>query len=56
MERFGSTTCNTLLERFGTQDDWAKCKSMSAEAAGILWEIVQEKGNETASPVPDDHS
>lgn len=50
-ERFGSSTCNILLEGFGEQDDWAKCKRMAAEAAGILWEIVKEKVDEKDSAV-----
>jgi C_GCAxxG_C_C family probable redox protein len=52
MERFGSSTCRTLLEGFGEQDNWAKCKRMSAEATGILWEMLKEKGKEKDSPVP----
>lgn len=52
-ERFGSSRCGALLEGFGEQDDWAECKKMSAEAAGILWEMLQDRGKKKESPVTD---
>lgn len=52
-ERFGSSRCGALLDGFGEQDDWAKCKRMSAEAAGILWEILQDREKKNESSVND---
>jgi C_GCAxxG_C_C family probable redox protein len=42
--RFGSTNCRTLLEGFGEQENWMKCKKMTAEVTGILFDILREAG------------
>jgi C_GCAxxG_C_C family probable redox protein len=47
IERFGSTNCRTLLAGFGEQENWARCKSMTAEIAGILAEMLVEAGLES---------
>ena len=39
--RFGSINCAKLLDCFGEQDDYDQCKKMTADAAGILFELVQ---------------
>jgi C_GCAxxG_C_C family probable redox protein len=41
-QTFGSSRCQDLLDRFGTQTDWDKCKQMTGEAAGLLAEILME--------------
>jgi len=40
VEKFGSSHCQTLLDKFGKQENAMKCKKMTAEAAGILWELM----------------
>jgi C_GCAxxG_C_C family probable redox protein len=40
VEKFGSSNCQTLLDKFGKQENAMKCKKMAAEAAGILWELI----------------
>ena len=40
MQRFGSTCCETLLEKKG--DDPNYCRDLTAEAASILYEIIRE--------------
>ena len=37
VEKFGSSNCQTLLDKFGKQENAMKCKKLTAEAAGILW-------------------
>ena len=44
LEKFGSCNCQILLEKFGKQENAMKCKKLTAEAAGILWELLIEKG------------
>lgn len=36
IETFGSSTCRTILERFGEQENLIECKKLTARAAGIL--------------------
>lgn len=43
-EKFGSCSCPALLEKFGKQENGMKCKKMTAQAAGMLWELLNEKG------------
>jgi len=43
-EEFGSTNCRALLDAFGEQDNWHKCKRMAAGAAGILSDLLIEQG------------
>ena len=41
--KFGSTNCGVLLDGFGEQgEDDAKCRDLTARAAGILAEIIEE--------------
>ena len=40
---FGSTNCGVLLDGFGEQgEDYAKCRDLTARAARILAEIIEE--------------
>lgn len=41
IERHGSSTCRVLLEGFGTQENWARCKALVATTAGMLYELVE---------------
>jgi C_GCAxxG_C_C family probable redox protein len=43
LDAFGSTTCGQILEGFGTQENMAKCKKLTATAAGILYDIMHEE-------------
>lgn len=40
MDQYGSTNCLRLLETFGTQENMHRCKAMTANAAGMLYDIV----------------
>jgi C_GCAxxG_C_C family probable redox protein len=42
VEKFGSAHCQTLLDKFGKQKDANKCKKLTADAAGILWNLLTE--------------
>lgn len=42
IEQNGSSTCGVLLERFGPQDDWAACKRLVAETAGLLHDMLRK--------------
>jgi len=43
-KEFGTTNCGILLDRFGEQgDDYSKCRELTAKAAGILTEIIEER-------------
>ena len=42
-EEFGSTNCGILLERMGEQDNSMKCKKLTASAAGLLSELLEEE-------------
>ncbi len=44
VEKFGSTHCQTLLDKFGKQENMNKCKKLTADAAGILWSLLTETG------------
>jgi C_GCAxxG_C_C family probable redox protein len=43
LAEFSSTNCGKLLELLGEQEDDAKCKAMTARAAGILSELLEER-------------
>ncbi len=40
IETFGASTCRTILEGLGEQENLIKCKKMTARAAGILYTIL----------------
>ncbi len=44
-KNFSSTNCKVLLEQFGEQDKSDKCKKMTAQAAGILGEIIAKNAS-----------
>ncbi|UCC78435.1 MAG: C_GCAxxG_C_C family protein [Candidatus Zixiibacteriota bacterium] len=45
-KEFGTTNCGVLLDRFGEQgDDYIKCRELTARAARILMEIIEEYQN-----------
>jgi C_GCAxxG_C_C family probable redox protein len=37
---FGSSTCRTILDGFGEQENLIECKKMTARAAGILYTML----------------
>lgn len=37
----GASRCRELLETFGEQEDWSACKRLMAEAAGLLYDLVE---------------
>jgi C_GCAxxG_C_C family probable redox protein len=44
MARFGATICQPLRDGFGTADIQTACRSLTAEAAGILHDVLLECG------------
>lgn len=42
MARFGATICQTLRDSFSTSDTRTACRSLTAEAAGILYDVLLE--------------
>lgn len=44
MARFGATICQTLRDSFSTDDTRTACRSLTAEAAGILYDLLREHG------------
>jgi len=44
MAHFGATICQTLRDGFTTTDTKTACRSLTAEAAGILYDILLEHG------------
>lgn len=40
IERVGSTKCPDILEKLGEQEEMNKCKKLTAEMTGALWEII----------------
>lgn len=44
MARFGATICQTLRDGFSTDDTKTACRSLTAEAAGMLCDILLEHG------------
>ena len=43
VEEFGTANCGELLERFGEQNDSDKCRRLTAAAAGILSDLLDER-------------
>jgi C_GCAxxG_C_C family probable redox protein len=44
--KFGTTNCKAILESLGEQDNGLKCKRLTAEAAGMLHEILRREGGQ----------
>ena len=44
IERTGSTKCPEILEKLGEQEKMIKCKKLTAEMTGVLWEIINNEG------------
>jgi len=44
MSMHGASVCRDLLERFGPQKDWECCKRLTANAAGLLFDLANEAG------------
>ncbi len=42
VEKLGASVCKDILKEFGEQENFVKCKKMTAEAAGILAELLAE--------------
>jgi len=40
IERIGSSRCPEILEKLGEQEKMIKCKRLTAEMTGALWEII----------------
>ena len=40
IERIGSTKCPEILKKLGEQEKMIKCKKLTAEMTGALWEII----------------
>lgn len=45
LEAFGSTNCAVLLQRLGEQEKGIKCKRMTAQATGMLSDILEKTVN-----------
>ncbi len=48
IEAFGSSTCRTILEGFGEQENRIECKKMTVRAAGILCTLLDGVISKTA--------
>lgn len=44
MAHFGATICQTLRDNFSTSDTRTACRSLTAEAAGMLYDVLREYG------------
>ena len=42
IEQFGSSNCQALLEKLGRQENAMKCKKLTADTSGMLWEILTD--------------
>ena len=42
LEQNGTTTCHILVEGFGEQENWDKCRRLVADTAGILFDLITE--------------
>ncbi len=40
INKFGSSNCKILLDKFGVQEKSDKCKKITAEAAGLLADLI----------------
>lgn len=45
-DHFGSTNCRAILDSFGNNDPKPMCRQLTAEAAGILYDLLREYGQE----------
>ena len=43
IDSFGSTQCKVILDAFGKQENLLECKRMTAAAAGMLFDLLQEE-------------
>jgi C_GCAxxG_C_C family probable redox protein len=43
LKNFGFTNCQKILDMLGDQENKLKCKKLTAETAGILYEILQKE-------------
>lgn len=41
--RFGNTICKTILSDIGEQENMMACKKMTGQAAGILFDLINER-------------
>lgn len=44
-ERFGSTNCHAILQGFDAGDAKMRCRSLTAETAGMVYALLQEIGH-----------
>jgi len=44
IRKYGTTNCEALLEMFGPQEDFIRCKQLSGEVASMLAMILEERG------------
>lgn len=44
VREFGTTKCGVLLEQFGEQNDSEKCAQLTGAAAGLLYDLLEERG------------
>lgn len=47
--RCGTTNCAQLLERLGKQENMLKCKKLSGQVAGMVWDILQKPQGQAPS-------
>lgn len=43
LEKFNGTQCAGLLDRLGDQPHDEKCRALTGEAAGLLWQILNKQ-------------
>jgi C_GCAxxG_C_C family probable redox protein len=43
LKKFNSTNCQNILDIMGEQDNMQDCKRLTAETAGILYEILEKE-------------
>ena len=46
VQAYGTTTCGAMLAGFGPQQEMRRCKRLSGEVAGMLWEIIEDAQKE----------
>jgi len=44
VENHQTTQCGALLEKFGTQIKYSRCKKLSGEVAGMVASLLEERG------------
>ncbi len=42
-QRFGASCCREVLDHLGPQENWAACKRLVADAAGLLHALLEEQ-------------